>query len=382
MANPAIYDLIVIGAGPAGTMAARVAAEHELSVALLDRARFPRDKPCGGGIVWRALSLLPPPARTAVQRECGTADLRFLDAGIHLQVARPFPLVAMAMREELDAQLLEAARAAGARVFEGAAVQALVREADGLHIDTTAGAFRGRYALAADGAGGPTARLAGFAPWPQAMAAIEHEIQVEDAAFERLKGSARFDFDTVAGGYAWVFPKRAHLSVGIASDQPRAHLKALLARYLARLGIAPSAQLRAHGFVIPSAPRQTLARARVLLAGDAAGFADPITAEGISYALRSGALAAEAVAGGLAAGDAERRYLEALSREILPELAWARRLARVLYRRPWLAHLGFRWAGQRFAEAVADVMCGADRYAAYAERHPMQRRLLRVLNRL
>jgi flavin-dependent dehydrogenase len=135
-------------------------------------------------------------------------------------------------------------------------------------------------------------------------------------------------------------------------------LRGALHHYLRDLGAGDE-----HGFVIPIAPRRTFARGRVLLAGDAAGLADPVTGEGISWAMQSGRAAAEAILDGrFDPALARRSYVHRLRREILPELRIARALANVLYRRPKLAGRLFERSGRALCEAMTDVVCGERTY--------------------
>jgi flavin-dependent dehydrogenase len=160
-----------------------------------------------------------------------------------------------------------------------------------------------------------------------------------------------------------VFPKAAHLSVGVlTTHRGSIDLRRHLEEYLRVIGLAPRSVER-HGFVIPIRPRAgPLARGRVLLAGDAAGFADPVTAEGISLAARSGGLAADAIiAGGLDPTRIRAAYQAAL-RPLLAELRVARALARLLYDYPRLRTWMFRRVGQRLVEAITDVFLGARTY--------------------
>jgi flavin-dependent dehydrogenase len=174
-----------------------------------------------------------------------------------------------------------------------------------------------------------------------------------------------FDFGgVVEGGYGWVFGKAEHLSCGVLSMQRgNAGLHDRLERYLHAAGIVPVEPPDVRGYVIPIAPRKGgCARERVLLTGDTAGLADPVTAEGISIAMHSGALAANAILRGGPARDVERAYENALRRIIHSELRVARLVAHVLYRRPRLARFLFRHAGQHLCEAMADVYLGQRSY--------------------
>ena len=155
----------------------------------------------------------------------------------------------------------------------------------------------------------------------------------QESDFERLSRTARLDFELLPSGYAWVFPKKEHPSIGVLSARRRnARLQESLERYLALLGIHEPEKVERHGYVIPVKPRSgNLMRGRVLLAGDAAGLVDPVTGEGITYAIRSGQLAAQALL------ECEwdplrtaRRYQSLLEAEVLRELKSARVLAWIL----------------------------------------------------
>lgn len=146
---------------------------------------------------------------------------------------------------------------------------------------------------------------------------------------------------------------------------PRADdLKAVMMRYLDLLGCRRATQIEQHGFVIPIKPRTgPFVDKRLLLVGDAAGFADPVTGEGISFALRTGQLAAQSlIDGNLEEQPVQQLYGRSLTESILPELRAGRLLARLLYDVPRLRAWAFSRYGQRLCEAVTDVMAGERRY--------------------
>ena len=182
---------------------------------------------------------------------------------------------------------------------------------------------------------------------------------------QRFADAARFDFGFPAGGYGWVFPKGGHLSVGVAffgvllGRAPHATLKQGLVEYLQRHRLPDPRQQ--HGYVIPIAPRPP-ARGRVMLVGDAAGLADPVTAEGLSHALQSGRMAAEAIVAGDADDSAGARYAGRIGQELLPELRHGRWLARLLYGAEGLSHALLDREGDGLARQMALVFCGDGRY--------------------
>lgn len=330
---------------------------------LLERETLPRYKTCGGGLVARAFGLLPPDVRGVIERSCDRAELHLLDADLHYRATRDAPIMVMTMRDRLDHALVAAAAAAGSEVRTPCRVTGVTPEPTRVRLDTDRGPVSAAFVVAADGATSDVARLAGWPDGRHLIPALEYEVRVDDATLERFAGLPRFDVGTVPHGYAWVFPKTCHLSVGVLTTRRGAvNLHRHVEEYLRAIGLAPRSVER-HGYVIPVRPRAApLARERVLLVGDAAGLADPITAEGISLAARSGWLAAEAITGaGPEPGRVRAAYAAGL-RPLLAELRLARVLARVLYDYPRVRTWMFRRVGQRFVEALTDVFMGARTY--------------------
>lgn len=381
-----MVDVAVVGAGPAGATAALVLARAGVEVVLLDRARLPRDKTCGGGLVARALAGLPPGCEPPIQRRLCRVEARFVDGGPTVTVERPGPLVHMTMRKPLDDALAEAARAAGAALRPGLAVHGLSPGADHVALDTSAGPLRARAVVGADGATGATARAAGWTAALDTVPALEAEVEVPPHVLDRFADRARFDLGVPPGGYAWVFPKAAHLSVGVgvfARGAARRRLRDELHRYLAAHGLERARVASLRGAPIPARPRRGgVWRGRVLLAGDAAGLVDPLTGEGISPAVRSGRLAAEAlVEAGLAVEAAGPRYAARVRREFLGELRVARVLGAVLYGWPRLVRRLAPGLGRLAGEALAEVVAGRRTYRQLVARGAAWRRLLGALGR-
>jgi flavin-dependent dehydrogenase len=184
---------------------------------------------------------------------------------------------------------------------------------------------------------------------------------VDQATLDRFHGTARFDLDNPCRGYSWVFPKKTHLSVGaLTTARGSAGLKESFHAYLEKLDIHSVGPLKPHGALIPVMPRPgLLARGRILLVGDAAGLAEPISGEGISNALLSGMLAARALSDG--AMEPERVtaiYQREMDISILRELEIARRHARLLYDHRYMRNIMFRLRGEILCERLIDIMMG------------------------
>ena len=376
-------DVAIVGAGPAGATAALVLARAGVEVVILDRAPLPRDKTCGGGVIARALESLPSGVGIPVERRLGRVESRFADAGVTVTIERETPLVHMTLRAPLDLALAEAARASGAALEVPCTLERVGLTPDHVQLETSRGPIRARFLIAADGATGPTARAAGWIEPLASVPALEAEVEIPPSILARFADRARFDLGTPAGGYGWVFPKADHLSVGVGvftRGGARRRLRDELSRYLHAVGLGEASVLRVRGAPIPVRPRGDAARGCVLLTGDAAGLADPLTGEGISLAILSGRLAAESLlAVRLDPRIAARAYLGSLRRSILGDLRIARGLAWVLYRRPGLARRLVPRFGQLAGEALTEVVAGRRTYRALVGSGRAWRRLLATL---
>jgi geranylgeranyl reductase family protein len=367
--RPMKYDVIVIGAGPAGSSAACLLAERGLRVALLERVKMPRYKACGAGIVGRAMRLLPPVVKETIERECYTAELNMLDGGLHFSVTREEPLVSMSMRDKLDRLLALNAREAGADLWEECNALNVTSEAGSVGVETNRGLLSAAFVVAADGSTGSIARKAGWRETRTLVPAIEWEVPVDKETLERFASKARFDFGLVPSGYAWIFPKSSHLSVGAASmKRGSIRLDAALERHLLSLGIPLTNGVVRHGALASSRPRSDAVMiGRVLLVGDAAGLTDPVTGEGISFAVISGQAAARALtAGELNETAVREKYLATVEEEILRELRPAMDVGKLLYGPAAVRNYLFRLKGQAFCEAVTDVIAGKANYSRLA----------------
>ena len=318
------YDAIVVGAGPAGSTAAQRLASGGASVLLVDRATFPRDKPCGGGLTMRAVKQLPFAVDPVVEQVVTTAELR-LGQRRPAERGSGRPLAYMTQRRRLDHFLAEKAAAAGAEFRDGVKVTAV--ETDGTGATVTAGGERLSAAavVGADGVNGVTARALGLGGNRTIGVALEGNLPNGRLDAGRFHGRIVVDFATVPGGYGWIFPKADHLNFGVGGwndegPKLREHLATFCRMY--GIGMADLDELR--GYRLPCrAHDSTLARGRGLVVGDAAGLLDPLTGDGMFEAVVSGRFAADAVARVLA-GEEEtvEAYGARVTRHLAP-LLWA-----------------------------------------------------------
>lgn len=288
-------DVVVVGAGPAGSSCAYRLAAAGARVVMLDRRAFPRDKPCGGGLTARCLKELPVSPAPVVSAVATAIELR-LDFGPAVRHSAGSLLVAMTERRRLDALLAERAAAAGADFRDGVRVRAVEAGPRGVRVVADGLRVEAAMVVGADGVNGVTARSLGLDPSPLHAVAFEGNVSSADFDAERYRGALLLEMGTVLGGYGWIFPKGDHCNVGVGGwpgEGPR--LRRHLRRLCAAHGIAFERLQGLRGYRIPvrrlGAPLSTL---RGMLVGDAAGVADPLSGDGIFEAALSARLAAEA----------------------------------------------------------------------------------------
>jgi geranylgeranyl reductase family protein len=359
-------DVIIVGSGPAGSAAAYTLASNNLKVILLEKTSLPRYKTCGGGLTYRAIKLLPIDIKEIIDKNCNVIQVNDFGAGFYYTVKRDIPIVAMTMRQDLDYFLLSSAKDAGVNVFENCKVRDLIIHRDKIELMTSLNRFYTKFVIAADGAASTIAKKAGWKETRSLIPALEYEVYVSEEEYETHSKFPRFDFGVITGGYGWVFPKKEHLSIGVASlIGKKVNLNKTIKNYLDFLKINQSGKVEKHGSIIPVSPRKdTFAKDGILLTGDAAGLADTLTAEGISYAIQSGQIAAKAIIEEKLNTEAvSRRYNKEISNQILPELRAGKILSSLVYYHPKLRAIILRTYGNKLSEIMADVVMGKRRYS-------------------
>ncbi len=290
------YDVLVVGAGPAGSATAMHLARGGARVLLADKARFPRDKPCGGGLTGRALRHVPCDVEPVVEH---VVDRMVVRAGYRSKVTKASskPLIRMTQRRRLDQHLAEQAAVAGADFRDGTAVSEIDVDDDG--VTATVGGSRARtsFLVGADGANGVVARALDLDEGIVRGVALEGNVSWGALARSPYEETAWVELGVVPGGYGWVFPKGDHANLGVGgwlSEGPRlrGHLDALAREHR----VDPASLESVRGHRLPMRRLGTPASAgRVLLVGDAAGLVDPLSGDGMYEAFVAARLAADAI---------------------------------------------------------------------------------------
>ncbi len=302
-------DVCIVGAGPAGSTAAKFLSEKGFKVNLIDKEKFPRDKPCGGGLPYQILTRYPYIDNENFVDSYSYGGYAYSSSLNHKIVVRDHePILAMTLRKKFDKNLVDLAVEKGVDFADGKAVvnveitndKALVFLNDGTSISCD-------IVIGADGVFSKIAEKTGLRKSGEGTGiCIYNEYEVDEKTIDEIAGRERFvsilsRFQNIYG-YGWVFPKNKHLNIGIGEvgyrpkNRPKINFVNLYKNFfstLKKLKIIPEELEinRYHGGSLPIVPLKQTYCNRTILVGDAAGFINPFSGEGIYYAMVSGEIA-------------------------------------------------------------------------------------------
>lgn len=377
--------IAVIGAGPAGSTAARLLAARGAHVTLFEAQRLPRPKTCGGGLTPKAQRLVPAAALQTVERRVDRVELRGAHPGV-VRLAEPAATIAMVERRRFDLSLVEAAAQAGAEVRDGEPAREFREHEAGVAVRTDQGWWRADAVVAADGEPSRAARRLGLGG-PARRRALALEVDVPFGSGLQ-RDAAILDY-RIRGGYGWYFPKGDHGNLGVGSYRASqyARLRRDLASLADELGVdLQDSHVRGH-WIAQGLRSGPLASERVVLAGDAAATADSLFGEGISFAILSGIAAAQTI-GSWADGTISslRPYDRRLRAALGPALGRLDAIARAAELSITGALVAVRfssWVRERAVDAIAgrrapfaidslcEVACACELHAAWLQDGPV-----------
>jgi len=371
------YDAIVIGAGPAGSTAARRLALGGANVLLLDRARFPRDKPCGGGVTFRADDANDIDLAPVTEREIYGVRVS-VAMGARFDRSSPRLLARMTQRSRLDAFLVEHSATAGAEFRDGATARSVEIDGRTARVRVDGDLHEARVVIGADGVNGATARALGLHAVSEHAVALEANYPADATTMSGWERFIALDLAATPGGYAWVFPKADHLNIGVGGwKSVGPTLRARLSRFCAYYGFDETRLFGHRGYQLPlrrdGAP---VVRGPAMLAGDAAALVDPLSGEGIWAAFVSGRLAADEALRylGEQAPDLSG-YQRALDAVMDEEILASRRLMAVLQRLPSVSVLMLKY-NNTFWRYLTEIIRGELTYPALPRKLGPLRHLL------
>ena len=297
-------DVIVVGAGPAGSLAAYTLASKGISVIVLEKNSFPRYKVCGGGLTHKILKEIPFDLTPVIETTIHSFRFSHNYSNVFTR-STVDPIMYCTMRGDLDNYLLKKSIEAGSMVRMGEQLISFLQDGSGVTVTTKMKSYHSRLLIGAEGASGVVSRASGLRDNVEMGLAWEAEVAASQEDINRFSETVFLDWGTFPGGYAWVFPKRDHFSIGVGG--PAILSKAMLpyydqfvksisreAGYDTGNGICFLETLSKASWPIPVRIKKGLFHnGKVMITGDGAGLGDPLTGEGIYYAVKSGKMAAE-----------------------------------------------------------------------------------------
>jgi len=322
------YDVVVIGAGPAGSTAAKFLSEKGVKVLLIDKKKFPRDKPCGGAIPVRVLKRFKYiEEKDLIESYTYGAYLHLSSLEHNVEVQGNEPLFAMVLRKKFDDGLVKLAIDSEATFLDGKTAADIKIFEDNAKVMLDDGtAIESQIVIGADGVWSTIAKKSGLSQTSKNIGiGLFQEYPMSRVLIDRYFTEKRLAhlYTTFQGleGYGWVFPKKDHVNIGIGEIRTRrgqskgkVNLKAVYKSYIKILKendiIPKSLRIgRVKGGAVPTRPVEKTYADRVLLCGDAAGLINPVTCDGINYAMSSGQIAANVTAEALESSDTREKFL-------------------------------------------------------------------------
>jgi geranylgeranyl reductase family protein len=366
----------VLGGGPAGAFAAERLARAGLETVVLDE-KLAWEKPCGGGLTYKAYQQYPflidnNTPKKIVTQTCMAAPKA---GGVRMDLSRPLVIYS---RLDLNRMLLDRAQEAGAQL-EQTRVLGIERRGRGWSLKTRNGSLHTDYCIVATGARNPLRNVGTEWTAADTMTALGYYV-------ESTQDHIDIQFLPNLEGYIWIFPRCGHLSVGICGKSESAQsLRARLERYLDEKGISYQGAAF-YGHMLPSLERPGWKTNRVagdgwLAVGDAGGLVDPITGEGLYYAMRSGDLASQVVLNeSQTSAEKAQAYRSLLRKEFVADLEFGAALAKRVFLGRFLfgavpaRMVEFIRRSPRFRTLIEDLFAGTQPYL------DLKSRLIRNLN--
>ena len=364
------YDVVIVGTGPSGSTTARFCAKKGLRTLLIEKDRFPRYKPCGGCLSPRVLRELDFDIGGVIESTVSEAKFTFQSKD-PFSIASQDPIGYLVMRQSFDHLLCRKAQEEGADLYEGRSVVGFQQDAEGVDVSIKGvESVRCRYLVGADGARSIVAQSLRGGVMNKTGMAFVAEGRLASEIPEKWS-FVHLDFGSVPHGYGWIFPKGKLVSTGIGTLFPSKgmKLKSRFERFISSVDYIRGVRMEKvcfHPLPAFTAEDLPVSKGRVLLVGDAANLMDPMSGEGIYYAVRSGQMAGEAIVRGIKEDQKGiSGYREGLERSFFQDLTMALKLAKAVYRFPKLAYAVLK-SNKDLGHLYLNLLAGNARYEAFS----------------
>ncbi|MFB6355142.1 MAG: NAD(P)/FAD-dependent oxidoreductase [bacterium] len=335
-----MWDVIVVGGGPGGSLTAYELAREGHQVCLIEKEEYPRYKPCGGGLPPHAVDLLKDlnvEVDPYVEHVADQVKFMFDFEDPVISDLSDAP-VAMVNRADFDQALMESARDRGASVRDGTAVKDVDVQDEICEVTVDQGKnLKARYVVGADGAGSRVASSVGLNKDSFYGVALDAEVELDQETYQREQQYATFNINFVEKGYAWIFPKDCYLGMGVGGYDNSKRYPDLIQKYIDRS--IPEAEIEnmdLYGHPLPFYEGDTeVVRGRVGLIGDAANMVDALSGEGIFYSLKAGRLISQCINERLEGNGGDlQNYQREFENTIGKELEMSSKLSKVFFKYP------------------------------------------------
>lgn len=366
-----MYDVIIIGGGPAGSTLARRLSTQGYKALLIEKYTMPRYKACGGGITARCYKMLDLDISDYVEDTTYKIAFKFPNnKSVVLETEKP--IIYQVDRTKFDKYLIDKANESGCEIHDGETVFDFYNNDKEVVVMTDKGEYETRILVGADGINSTVAYKANLLNGKKGIA-LESEIYVDNSDIERLNGEVVVDFNAIKYGYGWVFPKKDRLSIGVGTFLNKAsEIKKSLSKMIDEnvVGNIEERKIYGHQLSFPDGRNGTFNTDKIMLIGDATRLADPFTGEGIYNALLTANISFDVIKKHFNGKCELDEYTFRLNREVVPDVGWAYRLAQFTYNNMDFIEKSVKFFPNVLAYFI-DIMMGDNNYINYKLKVPL-----------
>ncbi|WKV08325.1 geranylgeranyl reductase family protein [Thermoanaerobacterium sp. CMT5567-10] len=366
-----MYDVIIIGGGPAGSTLARKLSTQGYRALLIEKHTIPRYKACGGGITPRCYKMLDLDISDYVEDTTYKIAFKFPNnKSVVLETEKP--IIYQVDRTKFDKYLIDKANEMGCEIHDGETVFDFYNNDKEVVVVTDKGEYETRILVGADGINSTVAHKANLLNGKKGIA-LEAEIYVDNSDVERLKGEVVVDFNAIKYGYGWVFPKKDRLSIGVGTFLSKtSKIKENLSNMIDEIvvGNVEECKIYGHQLSFQNGRNGTFNNDKIMLIGDATRLADPFTGEGIYNALLTANISFDVIKKHFNGECELDEYTLRLNREVVPDIRWAYRLAQFTYNNMDFIEKSVRYFPNVLSYFV-DIMMGDNNYMNFKIKVPL-----------